>query len=375
MYMCISYLSREGERPNRSDAMCDGAADGPTPRIERHVVHVAPRPILSGLERPHDRVTGPAEVRGGVLVLRVVAAADVPARHAEPQVDPRIADPQAILTTVRAGRDFANLVPMRAFLCHTNPAYDSRRNHGQSTGMGAALVVLITTFLASAVEASEMVTIVLGVGATRGWRATLVGSAAGFGVLAVVVAAAGLALRNAPIGPLRLIVGALLLVFGLQWFRKGVMRVAAHGLAGMAGEQPEEAAEWTGPGIDWTAFVLAFKGVVLEGLEVAFIVVAFGASAGQLGAGIVGGVGAIVVVGGTGLALHQTVRRIPRSFLQLIVGILLTTFGSFWSLEGLGVNWPASDGAILGLLVIYVLTAVTYITMERNRALGLSPAA
>src|SRR4030088_2759439 len=120
MYMRISYLSRERERPNRSDAVCDGAADGPTSRIERHVVHVAPRPILTGLKRPHDRVTGPAEVRGGVLVLRVVAAADVPARHAEPQVDPRIADPQAILTTVRAGRDFANLVPMRAFLCHTN---------------------------------------------------------------------------------------------------------------------------------------------------------------------------------------------------------------------------------------------------------------
>src|SRR5437764_1471029 len=90
---------------------------------------------------------------------------------------------------------------------------------------------------------------------------------------------------------------------------------------------------------------------------------------------IVGGVGAIVVVGGTGLALHQTVRRIPRSFLQLIVGILLTTFGSFWSLEGLGVNWPASDGAILGLLVIYVATACTYIALERRRAFGMRAAA
>jgi Ca2+/H+ antiporter, TMEM165/GDT1 family len=237
-----------------------------------------------------------------------------------------------------------------------------------STGV---VPVLITTFLASAVEAIEMVTIVVGVGATRGWRSTIIGTVSGFGVLAVVILVLGAALQGIPIGPLRLVVGALLLVFGLQWFRKGIMRVAARGFAGMPGEDPEDAAEWAEPGIDWTAFVLAFKGVVLEGLEVAFIVVAFGASAGQLGAGIIGGVGAVIVVGGIGLALHQTVRQIPRSFLQLIVGILLTTFGTFWSLEGLGVNWPASDGAILGLLVIYVATATTYITLERRQAFGL----
>src|SRR5438445_1370536 len=162
-----------------------------------------------------------------------------------------------------------------------------------STGL---LPVLITTFLASAVEATEMVTIVVGVGATRGWRSTIIGTVSGFGVLAVVIVVLGAALQAIPIGALRLVVGALLLVFGLQWFRKGIMRVAARGLAGIAGVEREEAAEWTEPGIDWTAFVLAFKGVVLEGLEVAFIVVAFGASAGQLGAGIVGGVAAIVVV-------------------------------------------------------------------------------
>jgi uncharacterized membrane protein len=241
-----------------------------------------------------------------------------------------------------------------------------------STGV---VPVLITTFLASAVEAIEMVTIVVGVGATRGWRSTIIGTVSGFGLLAMVIAILGAALKAVPIGPLRLVVGALLLVFGLQWFRKGIMRVVARGFAGMAGDGHEEGAEWTGPGIDWTAFVLAFKGVVLEGLEVAFIVVAFGASASHLGAGIVGGVGAIVVVGGIGLALHQTVRRIPRSFLQLVVGVMLTTFGSFWSLEGLGVEWPASDGAIIGLLLIYGATAVTYITLERRRQFGLRAAA
>src|SRR6202011_1647518 len=157
--------------------------------------------------------------------------------------------------------------------------------------------------------------------------------------------------------------------------RRGILGVAARGLAGIGGQDPHEAAEWTGPGMDWTAWFLAFKGVVLEGLEVAFIVVTFGAGAGHFVGAVVGGVGAVVIVGGIGLALHQTVRRIPRSLLQLIVGVLRSTFGTFWALEGLGVDWPGGDAAIPGLLVLYVLTAVTYVTLERNRALGLRPAA
>ena len=238
------------------------------------------------------------------------------------------------------------------------------------TGVG---FVLITTFLASTVEAIEMVTIVVGVGATRGWRATLAGMGAGFLLLAVIVAIFGLALSAIPIGPLRLIVGALLLVFGLQWFRKGVVRVAARGLAGMRANPADEELEWTGPGFDWTAFVLAFKGVLLEGLEVAFIVVTFGAAANQFGAAVVGGVGAVVVVGALGAALQPLVMRIPRSLLQLVVGTLLTTFGTFWALEGLGVVWPAGDAAILGLLVLYVAAALTFISIERRHAFGFAP--
>jgi uncharacterized membrane protein len=237
------------------------------------------------------------------------------------------------------------------------------------TGVG---FVLATTFLASTVEAIEMVTIVVGVGAARGWRAALAGVGAGFLVLAVIVAVFGVALSAIPIGPLRLIVGALLLVFGLQWFRKGIVRVAARGLAGTMPETEEEA-EWTGPGFDWTAFVLAFKGVVLEGLEVAFIVVTFGAAANQLGVAVIGGVGAVVVVGALGAVLQPLVTRIPRSLLQLVVGTLLTTFGTFWGLEGLGVAWPAGDAAILGLLVLYAATALAYITIERRHALGFAP--
>src|SRR2546423_4721622 len=131
------------------------------------------------------------------------------------------------------------------------------------TGLWA---VLITTFLASAVEAIEMVTIVVGVGATRGWRSTIIGAASGFGVLAVIVVILGAALSVVPIGPLRLVIGALLLVFGLQWFRKGIMRVAARGLAGIGGSDPHADAEfWSGPGMDWTAWVLVFKGGRLGG--------------------------------------------------------------------------------------------------------------
>jgi uncharacterized membrane protein len=230
--------------------------------------------------------------------------------------------------------------------------------------------IFITTFLASTVEVIEMVIIVVGVGATRGWRSTIVGSVAGFAILAVLVVGLGAALVAIPIGILRLVIGTLLLVFGLQWYRKGVMRVAARGFAGVAGIPVTEEAEWTGPGMDWTAFALAFKGVVLEGLEIAIIVVSFGVAAKELGLAAVGGLSALVLIGGLGLALRGPVRRIPRSVLQLIVGVMLTTFGSFWALEGLGVNWPAGDGAIPGLLVWYLGTALLYIALERRRLLG-----
>jgi uncharacterized membrane protein len=234
--------------------------------------------------------------------------------------------------------------------------------------MNAIVPVLIITFLASAVEAIEMVTIVVGVGATRGWRSTLIGASAGFLLLAVIVAVFGLALSAIPIAPLRLVIGALLLIFGLQWFRKGVVRVAARGLAGIQIDAAQDAEVWTGDGVDWTAFVLAFKGVLLEGLEIAFVVVSVGASAGQLGAAATGGGAALLVVGILGVALVRIVVRIPRSFLQLVVGILLCTFGSFWAPEGLGVSWPGGDTAILGLLAVYVLAAAINITIERRGA-------
>ncbi|HVS49721.1 MAG TPA: hypothetical protein VHJ99_12565 [Candidatus Dormibacteraeota bacterium] len=233
--------------------------------------------------------------------------------------------------------------------------------------MTGAGVVLLTTFLASSVEAIEMVIIVLGVGATRGWRSALIGAAAGFAVLTVIVAVLGLALSAIPIGPLRVLVGALLLLFGLQWFRKGIARVAERGLAGM--REPEvQDADVPASGIDWVAFVLSFKGVLLEGLEIALIVVSFGVSAGQLGLSVAGATAAVVVIGVIGFALKGVVTRIPRSLLQLVVGTLLTSFGTFWALEGLGVSWPQSDLDIVALLLVYGLTAVGYVRLEQRRA-------
>jgi len=163
------------------------------------------------------------------------------------------------------------------------------------------------------------------------------------------------------------VVGALLLVFGLNWMRKGIRRVGATGLRAfrMSALEPDD--EDVPPDRpDWTGFVLSFKGVLLEGLEVAFIVVTFGATSHLLGTAVVAGVGAVVVVGALGASIQPAVRRIPRSVLQLFVGLLLTTFGTFWSVEGLGVSWPGSDLAILGLLAWYAAIAGAAISRLRG---------
>ena len=232
--------------------------------------------------------------------------------------------------------------------------------------------VFATTFLASAVEVIEMVIIVVGVGSVRGWRSTWLGAASGLGALALLVLAFGTALQAVPINALRLVIGALLLVFGLQWFRKGIRRVSANGFRGM-GERPASAEGVPATGVDWTAFVLAFKGVLLEGLEIAFIVVSFGLTAQALGSALLGAAAAFVVVAGAGVLARELVQRIPRSALQLVVGTLLSSFGSFWAVEGLGVAWPGGDAALPGLLAFYLAAAGAFLLVERRRAFGFSP--
>jgi uncharacterized membrane protein len=227
-----------------------------------------------------------------------------------------------------------------------------------------------TTFLASVVEAIEMVAIVVGVGLIRGWRASLVGAGLGLLVLVVLSVGLGTALTSIPIDTLRLIIGALLLAFGLGWLRKGVQRVAAKGFAG-----DEEDVEDTGSHeqrfrMDWTGFVLSFKGVLLEGLEIAFIVVTFGATADQLTIAAIGGASAVVLVAVLGVTFHSSLTKIPRSVLILTVGLMLSTFGTFWAAEGLGVDWPGEEVALPVILTFYCLVAATLVALQRRRLLG-----
>lgn len=227
-----------------------------------------------------------------------------------------------------------------------------------------AVFLFVAVFLAAAVEVVEMVTILLGVGLTRGWRATAVGGIVGFALLAAVVAVLGATLTLIPIDPLRVLVGTLLLLFGLQWLRKPTLRLALYGFAGPAHLAFEEAEELVVLGFDWTAFALSFKGVVLEGLEVIFIVVTFGVATGDLALGIVAAAAAFLIVGGAGALAQRWIRLMPRQVLKLVVGLLLTSYGTFWAGEGLGATWPFGDLTILvilagyGLLVVLALVAV-----------------
>ncbi len=217
-------------------------------------------------------------------------------------------------------------------------------------------------FLACAVEAVEALTIVLAVGITRSWRWALTGVAAATAALAVIVAALGPALDAVPIDALRVVVGALLLVFGLQWLRKAVLR--ASGLKAQRDEIKAFAAETdaargaavAGDGFDGYAFTIAFKGVLLEGLEVAFIVLTFGSSQHDIGLAAVAAGVAVAVVILAGLAIRAPLARVPENNMKFAVGVMLTSFGVFWGAEGAGASWPGGDAALLvlvpGVLVV-----------------------
>jgi uncharacterized membrane protein len=235
--------------------------------------------------------------------------------------------------------------------------------------------LFLAAFLASAVEMVEALTIVLAVGVTRGWRSTLLGSAAAVLLLATLTAIFGPALASIPIADLRLVVGALLLVFGLQWLRKAILRGSGYkalhdeeaiyererGEAERAGGIPRE-------GIDWYSFALSFKSVFLEGLEVVFIVIAFGASRTNGVALAAAGAGAaLVVVAAVGVLVHAPLSRVPENTLKFTVGLLLTTFGTFWAGEGAGASWPGEDAALLALLGFFTLASVGAVRHLRRR--------
>ncbi|MGA7672012.1 MAG: hypothetical protein WBW04_16405 [Nitrolancea sp.] len=239
--------------------------------------------------------------------------------------------------------------------------------------MSAAFLV-IAAFLASAVEMVEALTIVLAVGITRGWRATLVGVGVAIVALAIVVALLGPALTRIPINGLRIVVGALLLIFGLQWLRKAILR--SSGYKALHDEDAifqreivdaQTAGVVVRASLDWYAFTLSFKGVFLEGLEVAFIVLTFGSTQGNIPLAAAGAAAAILIVGVAGVAIHAPLSRVPENTMKFAVGVMLTTFGTFWSAEGAGINWPGSDLAILGVLAFVLLVSFGFVASLRRQ--------
>ena len=238
-------------------------------------------------------------------------------------------------------------------------------------------------FLASAVEMVEALTIVLAVGVTRGWRSTLVGVGAAALVLAAVIGALGPALTLIPINALRVVVGALLLVFGLQWLRKAILRASGYKALHDEAEafeheraEAERAGHEVRAGLDWYSFTISFKGVFLEGLEVAFIVITFGAArSGGVAIAAAAAVAALVVVVVVGVLARAPLTRVPENQLKFAVGLLLTTFGTFWGAEGAGVSWPGEDAALPVVLAFYLAVSFVLVRLlRRERALALAGA-
>jgi uncharacterized membrane protein len=233
------------------------------------------------------------------------------------------------------------------------------------------VVLVVAAFLASTVEMVEALTIVLAVGVTRGWRSAVWGVAAALAALGLIIAALGPALSQIPIDSLRLVVGTLLLVFGLQWLRKAVLR--ASGLKAMhdedaifAAEIAELRAAGARPAHDWYAFTVAFKGVFLEGLEVAFIVVTLGGSQHNVALAAIGAAAALVVVVIAGLIVHHPLSRVPENTLKFGVGVMLTSFGMFWGGEGAGLSWPGADAALLALIGFVLVTSLVLVGILRR---------
>ena len=244
-------------------------------------------------------------------------------------------------------------------------------------GAGAG-ALFIAVFLACVVEAVEATTIVLAAGTTRDWRSAGTGVLTALAVLAVVVAVLGPAVSAVPLHALRLVVGALLLVFGLQWLRKAILRAsghkALHDEAKIYSEQVAAAAaqprRGTGLVPDWFGFTLSFKGVLLEGLEVVFIVLTFGTNQHDVGLAAIAAGCAVIAVAALGAAARAPLARVPENTMKFVVGIMLTGFGTFWGAEGAGAHWPGSDAALLVLIPAIAAFALLLVVALRQVPAG-----
>ncbi|MEO6947959.1 MAG: hypothetical protein ABI150_15710, partial [Nitrobacter sp.] len=228
-------------------------------------------------------------------------------------------------------------------------------------------------FLASLVEAVEALTIVLAVGTVRGWRPAGMGVLAGIGVLALIVLTLGPLLDRVPLHLIQLAIGILLLLFGMRWLRKAILR------AGGTIPLHDEAAAYTretaqlrgqqdvsGKTLDWFAALASFKAVFLEGLEVVFIVLAVGAGRGLLVPASIGALAACLLVAGAGFAIHKPLARIPENTLKFAVGVMLSAFGVFWVGEGLHVPWPGEDLSVIGFAALFLFVALAAVGAIRR---------
>lgn len=244
---------------------------------------------------------------------------------------------------------------------------------GQHVTAGA---LFLAVFLACVVEAVEATTIVLAAGTARDWRSALQGVVGGLVVLAVIIAGLGPAVSAIPLGGLRLVVGAILLIFGLQWLRKAILRASGYKalhdedlifqteLAAARAADPQSRRGVS----DWYAFTLSFKGVVLEGLEVAFIALTFGSNQHDIPLASIAAIAAVLVVAVAGLAVRAPLARVPENAMKFVVGIMLTSFGMFWGAEGAHAHWPGADAALLVLIPgIAVLALGTVAALRRRR--------
>src|ERR1700681_3088333 len=233
---------------------------------------------------------------------------------------------------------------------------------------------MTAAFLASLVEAVEALTIVLAVATVRGWRPAGLGALAGLMVLVLIVVALGPLLGHVPLRLLQLVIGILLLLFGMRWLRKAILRSAGviplHDEAmTFATETAElrEQARRNEARLDWLAALASFKAVLLEGLEVVFIVIALSAGRGMLIPASAGALAACLLVTGVGFIVHRPLARVPENTLKLAVGVMLAAFGVFWTGEGLGVAWPGADLAIVGFAVLFLAAGLAAVALARRR--------
>ena len=242
--------------------------------------------------------------------------------------------------------------------------------------MGAATALFIAVFLACAVEAVEATTIVLAAGTARDWRSAGYGVGAALVVLAAIVAVLGPAVSDIPLRGLRAVVGALLLIFGLQWIRKAILRASGHKAlhdedklyAEHLAEAENQQARRNGIVPDWYGFTLSFKGVLLEGLEVVFIVLTFGTNDHNVGLATVAAACAVALIAALGFAVKAPLARVPENTMKFVVGIMLTSFGVFWGAEGAGAHWPGSDAALLVIIPAIALYAIGLVALLRRTA-------